>query len=147
MTVESQELRGIASDDVWTLVLMVRVEMTAVPFGVTVAGLKVHEELAGSPEQLNCSCWLNPPVGAMVRTTLPVLPCPTVRADGLIAIEKSGAIGAMTVTFVLEDVALAKFASPPYEAVMLSAPTGREVTFRVATPLESVAVPRLVLPL
>jgi hypothetical protein len=39
MAVESQELRGIASDDVWTLVLMVRVETTA-PFGMTVAGLK-----------------------------------------------------------------------------------------------------------
>jgi hypothetical protein len=50
----------------------------------------------------------------------------------------------LIVTLMLDAVAAAKFASPEYEAVMMAVPIGREVTFRVATPFESAAVPRLV---
>lgn len=103
--------------------------------------------MAGSPEQLNCSVWLNPPVGVMVKAAVPVAPCPRVSVDGLTEIEKSGAMGALTVTLVTVDVAAGKFASPEYDAVISPVPTGREVTFRVATPPVSAATPKLALPL
>ena len=50
---------------------------------------------------------------------------------------------AATVTVAAEEVLALKFASPANLAVRLSAPTGSEVMFSVATPLVSVPSPRL----
>jgi hypothetical protein len=83
----------------------------------------------------------------MVKTAVPVAPCPRVSVAGLTEIEKSGAMGALTVTLRPDDVAPAKFASPEYEAVMLLVPAGREATSRVAAPFESGAALRFVPPI
>ena len=47
------------TDAVWTtLVVIVNVELIVVPLGVRLAGLKLHVEFAGAPEQLSCNVWL-----------------------------------------------------------------------------------------
>jgi hypothetical protein len=127
----------------WTLVVIVSVEFTAAPAGVTEPGLKVQVELAGRPEQLNCRLWLNPPAGVIERAVVAEEPCFTERDAGLRPTEKSGAT---TVTVALDEDA-AKFVSPGYDAVMLSVPAEREVRLRVAVPPAREAVPSVVVPL
>jgi hypothetical protein len=60
--------------------------------GVTLAGLKLHVEFAGTPEQLSCNVWLKPRAGVIVRTALPNPPCLIVMEAGFALIEKSGAM-------------------------------------------------------
>jgi len=82
-----------ATDAVWTtLVVIVNVEVIVVPLAVTLAGLKLHLELADAPEQLSCNVWLKPPAGVIVRTALPDPPCLIVMEAGFALIEKSGAM-------------------------------------------------------
>jgi hypothetical protein len=94
---------------VWVLVVIVMVEVTAAPPGVTVAGLKMHVELAGSPEQTSCRAMLNPPIGVIVRAAEPDPPWVIVNEVGLAEIEKSGVI---TASLTAADVAPVKFVSP-----------------------------------
>ena len=52
-----------------------------------------------------------------------------------------------TVWLTAAEVLLAKFASPPYTAVIESVPSGSDVVVRLATPPVNVAVPSEVVPL
>src|SRR5215472_4138972 len=56
---------------------MVKDEVTALPEGVTEAGLKLQRELAGSPEQERLTALLKPLVGVM-DTVIGCEVCPTV---------------------------------------------------------------------
>ena len=95
--------------------LTVSVVVTALaPLGVTVAGLKVQEALAGKPEQEKLTCWLNPPLGVMLTVVVAELPCAALPLVGLREMLKSpeGAEDVITRLVALE-VEAALLLSPP----------------------------------
>jgi hypothetical protein len=67
------------------VVATVSVVVTALPFGVTDAGLKLHVTPFGNValSQLNMTAWLKPFCGVTVNVTLPEDPCFTVSDAGL----------------------------------------------------------------
>src|SRR5205814_406913 len=82
----------------------VRVEL---PPAVIVAGLKVAEAAAGSPEALRLTLCAAPLVTAVEMVLVPLAPWDSDRLAGLAEIEKSGGGGALTVSpRVVEWVAL-----------------------------------------
>ncbi len=85
-----------------TFVAIVSVVGTALPFGVTLAGLNAQDEYAGSPEQLNVVAVANPFAGVTVIVVVVVLPAMTEADAGLRSTEKSGA-GAVMVTVCAAD--------------------------------------------
>jgi hypothetical protein len=140
---------GCASAALAEVVAMVSVVVAAVPpVGVTVAGEKLQVAPVGRPEQAKLTAALNPPEGWIETVVVVELPLVTVALLGDRLIEKPGAAGAETVTVTAAEVDALKLVSPPYCAVIVSAPTGSAVVLSVATPLLfSVPVPRLVVPL
>jgi hypothetical protein len=98
-----------------TLLLIVRVVAeAAVPFGVTLVGLKMHVELAGRPEHAKVVTALNPLSGVTV-TVIAAGGVPAV-ADPLVGVTerlKSAAGGAFTVTESAEEVEVRFPMSPP----------------------------------
>ena len=63
---------------------------TAVPEGVTVAGEKLHEALAGSPEQLKVTAALKPFTAVTETVAEELLPAVTVKDAGEVVSVKSG---------------------------------------------------------
>ena len=107
------------------LVAMVSVVVdTALPLGVTVAGLKVQVESAGSPEQAKVMADEKPKAGVTVTVVVPLAPLATETEVGLRDKLKAGV---PTATLTADEVEAAKTVSPPYCAVMLSVPTGSDV--------------------
>jgi hypothetical protein len=124
--------------------IVIVVVAAPLPLGVTVPGEKLQVEFAGSPEQANVTCPVNPPTGASDTVVLPVEPCSTVKLVGETLSVKLGA--ATTIVTALE-VDVAKYVSPPYCAVIVSLPVGNLVVASVAVPVASnVPIPRLVVP-
>jgi hypothetical protein len=113
---------GILSAAFGPAVAMVKVEVTGPPFGVTVAGEKVHIAKEGSPEQAKVTGLLNPPVDVTVKTNEADCPALIVALDGLAAMLKSGVSGEFTVCVRADEVLPVKFVLPPYTAVMECAP-------------------------
>ena len=62
---------GDCGEFIATFVWMVKVEVTALPFGVTVEGEKLHVLAAGRPEQAKLTIWLNPFCGVTVMVVIP----------------------------------------------------------------------------
>ena len=85
----------------------------AVPFGVTVAGAKVHVPPLGNPLQAKLTCWLKPPAGVTVIVVWAELPPATEALIGEAAMLKLGGIAAVTVTVTALDVEPEKLLSPP----------------------------------
>lgn len=93
-------------------IVMVEVE-AAVPFGVTVAGLKAQVELAGSPEQANVVAPVNPLTGVTVIMAEAGEPAGTDPLVGEIARVKSAGPAAVTVIDIAEEVEVRLLPSPP----------------------------------
>jgi hypothetical protein len=109
-----------------TLVARVRVvEAAAVPLGVTVAGENEQVLYAGKPVHAKLTWLLKPPDGVMVMAVVAVLPWATLPLAGLSEMLKSAGTEAVTVTVTAEEVEAAKFAFPPYAAVIECVPTAR----------------------
>jgi len=89
---------------------MERVDVAALPFGVTVDGEKLQVLAAGNPEQAKLTCWLNPYCGITVMVVVPVCPGLIVTVVGLKLTVK---LGGFTVCIRAVDVDPAKFVSPP----------------------------------
>ena len=101
-----------------TLLLIVMVDVeAAVPFGVTVAGLKAQVEFAGSPEQANVVAPVNPLTGVIVIVAEAGEPAVTDPLAGEIARVKSAGTAAVTVIDIAEEVEVRLPPSPPYDAV------------------------------
>ena len=64
------------------LAAMVSCELTALPDGVTVAGLKEQVSPAGKPEQAKLTGELNPISGVTISVTTPLPPASTVSVFG-----------------------------------------------------------------
>src|SRR5579863_8012591 len=124
--------------------MVITVGAPALP-GVTVGGLKVAMAPGGSPLADRVTTLLKaPPTGGTVTLIATEPPSVTV----------TGAGGAVTVYVVFtvsvkgEDVDPVNPVFPEYTAVMLSAPVGRLLEVKLATPEElTVPVPRRVVPL
>jgi hypothetical protein len=95
---------------------------------------KVQVDPEGRPEQVNDTDWLNPFAGVRLILVTAAIPPFTVMAEGEATSVKSGTT---TVTEIAAEVDAANDELPPYCAVRLSVPTGRDVVFSVATPLRS----------
>jgi hypothetical protein len=93
--------------------IVIVVVAAAVPLGVTVAGLKLHEALVGRPEQVKLTCWLNPPLGVTLMLLVAEMPAATVALAGLAANAKLPDDPPPTVTATAVDVDDAKVPSPP----------------------------------
>jgi hypothetical protein len=85
----------------------------AVPFGVTVAGAKVHAPPVGNPLQAKLTCWLKPLAGVTVIVVWAELPADTEPLAGDVPMLKVGGGGADTVTVTALDVEPEKLLSPP----------------------------------
>jgi hypothetical protein len=96
-----------------TLFIVRVVVEAAVPFGVTLVGLKVHVELAGRPEHAKVVAALNPLSGVTVTVMVAGVPAVAEPLVGVTERLKSAAGGALTVMESAEEVE-ARFAmSPP----------------------------------
>lgn len=93
-----------------TVVVIVRVLVTVLEFGVTEAGLKVQPASAGSPLHEKLIGLVNEPCGVTVNVEVPDCPALTVVLVGLEVNAKSAAF---TVCVNTEEVLPALFASPP----------------------------------
>jgi hypothetical protein len=103
------------------LVAMVSVVVdTAVPLGVTVAGLKVQVAWEGSPEHAKVMAEAKPKVGVAVTV---VVPLPPPAMETVLGLKDKLKLGVPTTTLTAVEVEVAKTPSPPYCAVMLSVPT------------------------
>jgi hypothetical protein len=85
----------------------------AVPFGVTVAGAKVHVPPLGNPLQAKPTCWLKPPAGVTVTVVWAELPADTEPLAGDAPMLKLGGVAAVTATVTALEVEPEKFVSPP----------------------------------
>lgn len=94
-----------ATPAIFTFVAIVSIVLAASPFGVTVAGLNVHVEKFGNPEQVKLVDALYPFFGVTVIVVIAVPPAFTVPLAGLNATVKSGAAVTVTFTAVELDVA------------------------------------------
>ena len=83
---------GNARDAVCAAVVMVRVLVTVLEFGVTEAGLKVQPASAGSPLQEKLIGLVNEPCGVTVSVNVPDCPAVIVLLVGLEVNAKSAAI-------------------------------------------------------
>ena len=105
---------ALAASAAVTLLLIVRaVVEAAVPFGVTLVGLKMHVELAGRPEHAKVVTALNPLSGVTVTAIAAGVPAV---ADPLVGVTerlKSAAGGAFTVMGSAEEVEARFPMSPP----------------------------------
>jgi hypothetical protein len=62
-----------------------------VPEGVTVAGEKLHEALAGSPEQLNVTAALKPLEAVTETVVVPLFPAVTIKdPDEAVSVKSGG---------------------------------------------------------
>jgi hypothetical protein len=94
------------------------------------------------------------PVGVPVpelglTTALRVTDCPYTdgfKFDVSTVVVTAGPVGALTVCVIADELLPEKFVAPPYDAVSECAPAVKLETANVAVPLESVAVPRTVVP-
>ena len=120
--------------------------VTAAPVGVTVEGLKLHDNPVGRPEQVKLTALLNPLVGVTVSVDVAGAELLSVPLAGLMESEKSGP-GAEMATLTAFDVEALKLLSPAYWAVMEWLPIASEEVERVAIPLElRLCMPRVVVP-
>ncbi len=78
------------SDAADAVVATVSVVEAADPEGVAVAGEKLQEAPAGTPEQLNEIAVLKPFVGATATVIMPLWPADKLNAGGVATTEKSG---------------------------------------------------------
>src|ERR1700723_1021589 len=116
------------------------------PFGVTEAGWNPQSIPSGTFEQENCTCWLNPFVGVTVTTARPGCDALTVTLDGETDSVKFPAAAVMLIEAAVE-VDVAKFASPPYCAVIECVPVESVDVEKVVEPEPlSVPGPRFVAP-
>jgi hypothetical protein len=106
---------GACSGVTATFVAIVSVDVAVLPFGVTEDGEKLHVLAAGKPEQAKLTVWLNPFCGVTVIVVVPDWPGLTLTDVGLKLTLK---LGPFTVCVSAADVDPAKFASPPYTAVI-----------------------------
>src|SRR6202521_4100828 len=99
------------------VIVMVVVPAT-LPFGVTVAGEKLHAAPLGNPEHAKAVGWLKPLTGVMLIVSVPLFPRAIIRVAAPVARLKSGDDPAVpTVSVVAADMLSANFESPPYVAV------------------------------
>jgi hypothetical protein len=112
----------LCTDDCAAVVVMVKVVVTALAPGVTVAGAKVQVASEGRPLQAKVTGCAKPPAGVTETVVVPVAPAVMDRVAGLALIENEGGTAACTVTVTGVEVEAAKLLSPPYCAVMLWAP-------------------------
>jgi hypothetical protein len=109
------------------VVLIVKVVVTALAPGVTVAGANVQAASEGRPLQAKVTGCAKPPEGVTETVVVPLWPDVMERLPGLAPSLKEGGTGACTVTSTAVEVEAAKLLSPPYCAVMLCAPVARSV--------------------
>ena len=95
------------------------------PFGVTACGSNSQSIPSGTFEQENCTCWLNPFVGVTVTTAMPACDGVTVALEGETERVKFPATAVMLIENAVE-VETAKFASPPYCALIECIPVERK---------------------
>jgi hypothetical protein len=100
---------GDARDAVCAVVVMVRVLVAVLEFGVTDAGLKEQAASAGSPLHEKLIGLVNEPCGVTVSVNVPDCPAVTVAVVGLEVNEKAAAF---TVCVNNEELLPALFASP-----------------------------------
>jgi hypothetical protein len=116
------------------------------PFGVIECGSNSQSIPSGTFEQENCTCWLNPFVGVTVTTARPGCDALTVTLDGETDSVKFPAAAVMLIEAAVE-VDVAKFASPPYCAVIECVPVESVDVEKVVEPEPlSVPGPRFVAP-
>ncbi len=106
--------------------MMLIVVCTALPFGVTVVGLKVQVAPADSPEHAKLTCWLKPPDGVMLMAVVTDWPAFVDPLVGERPRAKSAGAALLIVTVAADDVDDAKLLSPPYAAVIECVPTASE---------------------
>jgi hypothetical protein len=117
--------------------------VTGPPFGVTECGSNSQSMASGKFEHENCTAWLKPFVGVTVTTVIPGCAAVTVTFDG--ATERVKFPAAVILIGTALDVDAAKFASPPYFAVIEWVPAAKVVVAKFAEPEPlSVPVPMLV---
>ena len=120
--------------------------VTGPPFGVTKCGSNSQSIPSGTFEQENRTCWLNPLVGVTVTTAMPAGDGVTVTLDGETESVKFPAGAVMLIESAVE-VDVAKFASPPYCAVIECVPADNVDVENVVEPdVFNVPGPRLVAP-
>ena len=90
---------------------IVSVVVTAVPLGVTVAGLKLQVEFAGNPEQANVVAALKPLSGVTLTVVVVVAPLAMLALDEDRDSAKPGT-GAVTTTVTAPEIDGALLASP-----------------------------------
>jgi hypothetical protein len=112
----------------------VTVLLTAAPAGVTVAGLKLHPTVAGSPEQVKLTADANPASGVTVSFAVVGLVFVAVPLAALIASRKSGVPAAAIVTITLFELEAENPVAPTYCAVSVCVPTARLEVVSVAPP-------------
>lgn len=109
---DSEPVASVTAACTLLAIVMVEVE-AAVPFGVTVAGLKAQVELAGSPEHANVVAPVNPLTGVIVIVAETGVPAVTDPLVGEIARVKSAGSAALTVMETAEEVEVRLPPSPP----------------------------------
>jgi hypothetical protein len=116
----------VSAPDADVVAIVSVVVAAAVPLGVTVVGLKLHDPPVGSPVQAKLTAELNPSAGVTEIVVVVELPAVTVALVGdALSVNDGGA--AFTVTVTALDVDPEKFESPPYTAVIAFAPKARAV--------------------
>ena len=114
-----------STDACAAVVAMVKVVVTALAPGVTVAGANVQVASEGRPLQVKVTGCAKPPAGVTESVVVPLWPAVMERLAGLAPRVKEGGTGACTVTVTAVEVEAAKLLSPPYCAVMLCAPVDK----------------------
>lgn len=127
------EPRKVPKTEPDPVVLMVSVVVADAPFGVICAGLKLQLASIGNPEHENETALFR--LGAVANVIVNVAdpPADTVLLPGEADTAK-GAVLVPTSWLTMEDVLEPKFESPPYAAVIESAPVASDDVMNVATP-------------
>lgn len=99
----------------WIVIVVVE---AAVPFGVTVAGLKEHVEFAGRFEHVKVVAALKPFTGVTVTVVVAGVPAVTDALAGETESVKSAGSGVLTVIETVDEVDVRSPLSPPYTAVI-----------------------------
>lgn len=109
---DSEPVASVTAACTLLSIVMVEVE-AAVPFGVTVAGLKAQVELAGSPEHVKVVAAANPLTDVIVIVAEAGVPAVTDALAGEIARVKSAGGAALTVMDTAAEVDVRLPPSPP----------------------------------
>jgi hypothetical protein len=107
--------------------------VTGAPFGVTECGSNSQSIPSGTFVHENCTVWLKPFAGVTVTTAIPACDGVTVTLEGVAESVKLPVAAVMLIDTAVE-VDIAKFASPPYCAVIECMPAANVEVANVAEP-------------